>query len=574
MKIYRYMKAALALCLLAPVASGCSDMLDTESDMVEFVEDNTLSTPEDTLYSVMGIIQRMQVIADRTVLLGEVRADLMAPTNKATTAIKQMAAHDFTTDNPYNSIADFYAVINNCNYFLANVDTAFVRLGKKIFEKEYAAVKTYRAWTYLQMAKIYGKVPLVTAPVLTEAEAALAMNKDISDITAICNYFIDDIKPYVDQYFPQYGTMDIFNSKKFFIPVRVLLGEMCLWTGRYQEAATYLNQYLTMKNEPVSTGTTRVTWYVSDLNFATGFITSSGFSTDIASHNNVENISIIPMEDSEFDGVKSLLANVFESTINNDYYAQVVPSQGLLDLSAAQNYVLLNQTSDTQKDTIYAPKTNLRDNLMRGDVRLYGTYSNNIVNRSETSRYSSEVQSIKKLTERFVSIYRVQEVYLLYAEALCRAGYPESAFCILKYGLREQMIERHISEKERELAAAFLNFSDEDFSEWNTRGIHSRGSGDIECDDSLYVIPTPMDSLASYEDTVQYRIPLVEDMIMTERALELAFEGRRYYDLMRIAMRRGDNSYLAAPIANRTGVKDEVMYNQLMDDNNWYLPLK
>ena len=132
MKIFRYKQAIVALCCLASMVS-CSDMLDTDSDMVEFTEDNTLSTPQDTLYSVMGIIRQMQVIADRTVLLGEVRADLMTTTDKATTAVKQMAAFDFNEENPYNRISDYYAVINNCNYYLANADTNFVRLGKKIF---------------------------------------------------------------------------------------------------------------------------------------------------------------------------------------------------------------------------------------------------------------------------------------------------------------------------------------------------------------------------------------------------------------------------------------------------------
>src|SRR5574344_903275 len=235
MKIFRYKQAIVALCCLASMVS-CSDMLDTDSDMVEFAEDNTLSTPQDTLYSVMGIIRKMQVIADRTVPLGEVRADLMAPTDKATTAIKNVAKFDFSTKNEYNQVSDYYAVINNCNYFIANADTALAKLGKKIFEKEFAAVKTYRAWTYLQLAKVYGAVPLVTEPILTENQAEQEMEESLSDINAICNYFIDDIKPYVDTDFPQYGSVGSFNSSQFFIPVRVLLGEMCLWSGRYQEA--------------------------------------------------------------------------------------------------------------------------------------------------------------------------------------------------------------------------------------------------------------------------------------------------------------------------------------------------
>ena len=125
--------------------ASCSDMLDTKSDMVEFTEDNNLSTPQDTLYSVMGIIRKMQVIADRTVLLGEVRADLMAPTDKATTAIKNVAKFDFSTKNEYNQVSDYYAVINNCNYFIANCRYSTCQnWARRFFEKEFAAVKTYR----------------------------------------------------------------------------------------------------------------------------------------------------------------------------------------------------------------------------------------------------------------------------------------------------------------------------------------------------------------------------------------------------------------------------------------------
>ena len=94
----------------------------------------------------------------------------------------------------------------------------------------------------------------------------------------------------------------------------------------------------------------------------------------------------------------------------------------------------------------------------------------------------------------------------------------------------------------------------------------------MECDKN-FIIPTPATELASYEDTVQYQIPLLEDMIVQEMALETAFEGKRYYDLMRIALRRNDKSYLADPIARRNGTKDEAVYNFLMDNKNWYLPL-
>ena len=87
-------------------------MLETESELVEYEKDNTLNHPTDSLYSVMGIINRMQIIADRTVLLGEVRADLMSVTDAASSDLKRLAAFDtkqnkLELDRSKSGIIDF-----------------------------------------------------------------------------------------------------------------------------------------------------------------------------------------------------------------------------------------------------------------------------------------------------------------------------------------------------------------------------------------------------------------------------------------------------------------------------------
>jgi hypothetical protein len=61
-------------------------------------------------------------------------------------------------------------------------------------------------------------------------------------------------------------------------------------------------------------------------------------------------------------------------------------------------------------------------------------------------------------------------------------------------------------------------------------------------------------------------------MIVNEMALEGAFEGYRFYDLMRVALRRGDPAYLADPVSRRHGTVDEGLRSLLMSTNNWYLP--
>ena len=140
-------------------------MLKTESKVVVYDENLTLDQATDTVYSIMGIIQKMQTIADRVVLLNEVRGDLVSATAHATEDLRDIYNFNETSkNNKYNQIVDYYAVINNCNYFISKVDTSYVRNHKNVFKREYVAALAFRAWTYLQMASAYGRVRFVSTP--------------------------------------------------------------------------------------------------------------------------------------------------------------------------------------------------------------------------------------------------------------------------------------------------------------------------------------------------------------------------------------------------------------------------
>ncbi len=553
------------LSLLTLILSSCSDMLSTESEMVEFERDNTLNHPTDSVYSVLGIIGKMQVIADRTVLLGEVRADLMETTEAASADLKRLANFNLSEDNKYNAVSDYYAVINNCNYYLAYVDTALQRRGRNIFQYEYAAVKAFRAWTYLQLAQIYGAVPLVLTPVMTEMEAQKAMEQERKGIMDICQYFIKDLTPYAEVDLPRFGDINGMESQRFFIPMRALLGDLCLWAGQYQEAARWYHNYLTEKKNPILLNySNRITWP-----------SVSEFVRPIDSYSvtgTTEVLSFIPMEQRVFDGVVSDLSNVFNSTEENRNYFQLTPSIAMHQLSADQTFCIENRTN-TQIDTIYVPKKGLNQEILVGDLRFYSNYKTSSVTRDSYSEYNADYQTIQKITRSYVPTYRRTMVYLRYAEALNRAGLPQSAFSVLKYGLCQENIVSYVDSLERDKAGELIAFDANVFTKENTIGIHSMGSGDSQIN-AYYTLPMPSASLASKQDTINYQIPLVEDMIINEMALEGAFEGYRFYDLMRIALRRNDPNYLAAPISQRMGIRDENIYSLLMDTKNWYLPLK
>lgn len=551
----------MALVLAFGAGAAFTSCVDTDSSLVDF--NPQLNSPNDTVYSLLGIMNKMQVIADRTIILGEIRGELSSATEAATTDLKELADFTATVENRYNAPEDYYAVIQNCNYYIAHADTMLALRGEKVFIREYAAVKAFRAWTYLQLAIYYGKVPFFTRPLMTEVEADPS-RYPFYDVKQVCEYFIPDLEPYVETDFPLAG------NDRYFIPVRALLGDLCLWAGRYREAAQYYHDYLTHPDNPLApAGNMEARWM------------SYEFKSHSASYSSTTDVTGIRMETSEYDGVVSRLGDILNSTEDNRYYFEMTSSQALLELSQAQRYVMVYTDPTTNlRDTISPGENTIyNDSRAMGDLRL----CSNVTTSYATSLddYSDDYQIISRFPVPFLSeipLYRLSSVYLRMAEAYNRAGLPESAFAILKYGLSNGTVSKYISAGEQGRAGDLLtwspyNFITQDMSSTstttvNTEGIHSYGCGESYAD-TLYVIP---EGLATREDSILF----VEDLICDEMALEQSFLGQRFGDLQRIALRRGDTDFLARKIAGRDGKGgfNTELYGRLSDRENWYLPLE
>lgn len=563
------------------VFSSCSDFFEQDSNHVTFTDKMHLDDPADTIYSLTGIMTQLQKLGDRTVLLGEARGDLVDVTNAASSDLRDVALFNVGDDNMYNRPRDYYAVINNCNLYIAKADTALKNnRGQSIFMREYAAVKAYRAWTYLQLVINYGRVPFVTEPILTKGQSeATYETKDIQDV---CNWLVKDIAPLVDVERPGLGVIGSTDSRLLYFPVAVVLGDLNLWAGNYKEAAQAYYKAITTANGANSffpIGSNSVQWFDTQ-NWAglgnswTSLFRWENYSTDR------ELIAMIPGDSIPSDGNYSQLRNIFNSNIQNDYEASLIPSQAIQKLSEDQVYCVVNSNGDV----FYAPR-NL--NMHRtGDLRLLsawvtenGTYKNRQIT----------AQSITKYYTRNVHIYRRAMLYLRLAEALNRAGYPHFAYQILSSGVNDRVIAATVLPYCTSAAdSAFVSqFSFPSNSSngyilpdlanpnlyYNTIGIHSRGSGWSQYN-AYYRMPN--DTTLAGQALRDYQIDRVERMIVDENALECAFEGTRYYDLMRVALRRNDPSFLADRIyarrgSDRSGEMKSEIKKDLLNTKNWFL---
>lgn len=564
------------------ILSSCSDFFEQESEHVTFTDKMHLNSPSDTIYSLIGIISKMQALGDRTILLGEARGDLVDVTSATSADLRELAQFDVKDDNIYNSPRDYYAVINNCNLYIAKADTALKdNRNKNIFIREYAAVKAYRAWTYLQLAINYGRVPFYTEPLLTKEQSdATYETKDIVDL---CNWLANDIAPLANEEYPVLGKIGITDSRFLYFPINIVLGDLNLWAGNYKAAALAYYKAITTVNGPNSfypISSSSVAWdgtgTWSKIND-----TWSNLSISEVYYNNRELITMIAGDSIPSDGNYSQLRGIFNSMPENNYKVSLVPSQAMKDISAEQVYCQITEDGDT----IYAPR-NLSDNRA-GDLRLSASWL--LQQNFSYNDRQIDLQRIMKHQTRNIHIYRRATLYLRLAEALNRAGYPHFAYQILASGVNDKVIANTVLPCCSTAAdSAFVSqfsfpgtsnsgYQVVDFSipsqAYNTIGLHSRGSGWSQA--NIYY-QMPDDSTLNAADRLAYQIDKVEKMIVDEGALEFAFEGTRYYDLLRVALRRNDPSFLANHIYNRRGadrvseMKSEIK-KDLMNTKNWFL---
>ena len=457
MKMKSIIKCGLLLLVLGTATVSCEDM---------FTADNTLVTtelaPQDTLFQMMGIIKRMQKLADRTVLLGEVRADLVdVDPLHASADIQELAANNVSAANVYNQPSDYYAVINSCNIYLANVDSMRNSQGtRKYFEKEILAAKCFRAWCYLELLKIYGDVPYTRTPILNSdnAEEIVASGKKegmVTIVTDMINDLVNFRAAENDELRQSYGdrTFNNIRYSQMVIPVRAMLAELYLWRGSYTGNQTdYINairmyhDYFTFPGEEINTGRAKANWSSRDSERPS---TSDYNSNFLAAS---QCAGVLPMETSQYYGTVSKLRGVFCSLDSNNYYPAVVASQRAKDISKAQDYCqFLVEGGGLPEIYFREHDPNLYSDYktMEGDLRLYSVSDgpDNVKDNSSNSHENSSYNNMYYLNRKygtttngnsylpFVPYFRNNILYLHFAEALNRAGFPETAFAILKYGL-------------------------------------------------------------------------------------------------------------------------------------------
>lgn len=732
------------------LATSCEDMLTP--DMDRYAE-NFNGT--DTVNFYLGILRNVQDVVEQNVLLGDIRSDLADTTMYASDSVADIANFKKVADgeNALLNRAAYYKVINQCNFYLDRVDSIAMKNGNYIMRKEMAQVLTIRAWTYMQLVQNYGRVPFITKPV---SNAGTGWESNPAEGWADADNLVDLLRKDMDQAwtyektygFPQYGNfatgsgLQVPHSLLRF-PAAIVYGDLYLLRGATQndfvQAARKYYDYLKGENIPTVSMASRALY--TKLRSFTGGVQREEYQPSVyswsnlyASSTNVNNelITVVPSASNTFFGkVLTRLPQIYgfdphsttsTSTEVDDEEKENVSTSGQMSVTA--NYKNRQVYASNRFEAINKAQqycyieTDNNDNIedveyiSNGDPRFYGTAP--LVRTDEgqlrfvqkfcgSFATGSSAVGVNSFNFRYYTgIYRVRQVYLRFAEALNRAGYPRHAYAVLRGGLNAaKIMPRTLDSKNQNVyhvdhyiyndvdstrkpvysideaaydptiisideirrAQADPNYGDMlDFStaHWTNVGIHdncaNNGKYASSSSDGLDRKYMEADSLSTYEVLVAQRmeqedirrngyvseetraaarklrsriftlkdekedsiakakldslrntytvieadapapvdyreIDAVESLIADECALETAFEGYRFYDLMRIARHKNNDTsglfpansgsqWLAWQVARRSiklgmyespNIYNAALYNILLSPDNWYL---
>ena len=386
----------------------------------------------------------------------------------------------------FRSAYVYYRVINNCNYYIAHRDTTLRTGSRNVVMQEYAAVKAIRAWAYLQLGRNYERVPFFMEP-LTQISQIDNGNYPELGLDGLVAQLAPDLEPYTGYAPPTYSTSyddalkigspnwndaeKAISLMLCFIPVDIILGELYLETGQYEQAArhyiTYLtqvasnytslrNNYMTsaylapMTSKSISTGRFggMSNDDLPDDNLISIEVTGADWSNIFANNSISDIISYIPMAVNRQSGTITQLPLFFgfnyyatneELTTSGSTFGglrgpyveevQLLPSQALNTLSdSTEYYFYYNHNSGDVYDSIQA--------YPAGDMRLRSIISQTLVD-------DSTKQWVDKYKYANIPLYRTSTLFLHLAEAFNRLGMYDAAFAILKDGISELLIDKN-----------------------------------------------------------------------------------------------------------------------------------
>ncbi|AWW31187.1 RagB/SusD family protein [Echinicola strongylocentroti] len=558
-------KKYLGMAMLSVGLFSCSDMLEVEPS-AELDKDRYYQNEFDADAAVIGVYGKLMQFAEQYVVLNEARADLMDATMMADSDIAALNNHSVVAsdDNKYADPRTFYEIIVNCNDALEGLEKMRDenRITEDQYVQRYSDLGAVRSWVYLQLGIHFGEVPYVTQSLESIDDVnnpSLSPRLSLPELVDELVKFMETL-PYMDPYpnnVSLVGNYDGYDMSKFFVNKRMVLGDLYLWQGSYQLAAE--NYRYVMETGTRLNG-------AGDNDYYNRYKMSWSGSTYNVNYDKENDIRTLQNNNS--NGWRSMFGRPSNDRDERTEWLWIMH----YDSDFAPEYPFVRLFANTGDGEYHLKPSQTILDLWNADEQ-YNSFEFDARGILSTQNWDTDYPEVGKYTFNYDAISsplvkngkwfleRASSIHLKFAEAANR--------------------DNAIDELPK-LARALVNeslggaYTPDDFS----------GDDVTDIQNTLY-LPYPYDFDARNGNYPYYRsswyrhqgirgraylppreLPedmeggeaereWTEDLIMDELAQELAFEGHRWPQLLRIAMRRNDPSVLA-----------DRVYDKMSSSNN------